>query len=374
MTLLQPQLPDRFKSMSDEDVHALITDHKAKLGERCVILGHHYQRDEVIRHADYTGDSLKLARVARDLGETPYIVFCGVHFMAETADILTSPSQEVSLPDLQAGCDMADMAETWDVEAAWDEAMTALGTTEPGTGNCQKIVPVTYINSKASLKAFVGDHGGTICTSGNARAVIEWALARGDHLFFFPDQHLGRNICKAMGFDPEKDMLLWDPKKPLGGHTREKIRDTRIWLWQGHCPVHALFTLHQIKKIRLESPETRIIVHPECAMEVVDASDMSGSTEQIIRAIESSPSGSRWAVGTEKHLVERLAADNRDKVITSLNPYTCLCGTMNRISARHLAWVLDDLVQGKPMRNRITVDEKTALASRVALDRMFTLN
>ncbi|NDE16107.1 quinolinate synthase NadA [bacterium] len=374
MSLLQPQLPDRLKSMSDEDVHALIAASKAKLGDRCVILGHHYQRDEVIRHADHTGDSLKLARIARELERTPYIVFCGVHFMAETADILTSPAQEVSLPDLQAGCDMADMAETWDVEAAWDEAMAALATKERDAGKENRIVPVTYINSKASLKAFVGNHGGTICTSGNARAVIEWALARGEHLFFFPDQHLGRNICKAMGFDPETDMILWDPKKPLGGHTTEKIRAARIWLWQGHCPVHALFTLHQIKKIRAESPETRIIVHPECAMEVVDAADLSGSTEQIIRAIESSPEGSRWAVGTEKHLVERLAASHPDKVITSLNPYTCLCGTMNRISARHLAWVLDDLVQGRPMRNRITVDEKTAAASRVALDRMFTLN
>lgn len=368
MTQLQPPLPEHFKSMPDEAVHALISESRQKLGDRCVILGHHYQRDEVIRHADHTGDSLKLARIARDLADTPYIVFCGVHFMAETADILTSSGQEVSLPDLQAGCDMADMAETWDVEAAWQEAVAVVGS---GEG---KIIPVTYINSKASLKAFVGDHGGTICTSGNARAVIDWALARGEHLFFFPDQHLGRNICKSMGFDPEKDMLLWDPKKPLGGHSPEKIRDTRIWLWQGHCPVHALFTLHQIKKIRAESPETKIIVHPECAMEVVDASDMSGSTEQIIRAIESSPAGSKWAVGTEKHLVERLADNHPDKVITSLNPYTCLCGTMNRISARHLAWVLDDLVQGKPMRNRITVDEKTAAASRVALDRMFNLN
>jgi quinolinate synthase len=234
--------------------------------------------------------------------------------------------------------------------------------------------PVTYINSKASLKAFVGDHGGTICTSGNARQVIDWALSQSEHLFFFPDQHLGRNICKAMGFDPEKDMLLWNPQKPLGGHSPEKIRSTRIWLWQGHCPVHALFSVHQIKKLRSEKPHAKVIVHPECAMEVVDLADLSGSTEQIIKAIEASPAGSSWAVGTEKHLVERLAAQHPDKEIVSLNPFTCLCGTMNRISSRHLAWVLDDLVQGKPLRNRITVDQATAAASMRALDRMFQLN
>lgn len=364
MTILQPALPDRFQSMSDDDVHNLIEESKRKLGDRCVILGHHYQRDEVIRHADFTGDSLKLARIARDLTETPYIVFCGVHFMAETADILTAQHQQISLPDLQAGCEMADMAETWDVEASWAEALAA------GAG---KIIPVTYINSKASLKGFVGDHGGTICTSGNAREVIDWALSQGEHLFFFPDQHLGRNVCKAMGFDTEKDMLLWDPKKPLGGHSAEKIRATRIWLWKGHCPVHALFTLHQIQRLRSEKAGIKIIVHPECAMEVVDAADMSGSTEQIIQAISTAAAGSIWSVGTEKHLVERLAANNPDKDITSLNPYTCLCGTMNRITSRHLAWVLDDLVEGKPLRNPISVDQKTAASSRTALDRMFNI-
>jgi quinolinate synthase len=365
MSLVQPQLPPHLRDMPDEQVHALISKSKAILGDRCVILGHHYQRDEVIRHADFTGDSLKLARIARDMKDAPYIIFCGVHFMAETADILTASHQQVSLPDLQAGCDMADMAETWDVEAAWGEAVAA------GAG---KIIPVTYINSKASLKAFVGRHGGTICTSGNARTVIEWALEEGQHLFFFPDQHLGRNICKSIGLDPERDMLLWDPKKPLGGHTPEKIRAARIWLWQGHCPVHALFTLHQIKKLRHDKPDVKIIVHPECAMEVVDASDMSGSTEQIIKAIETAPAGTTWAVGTEKHLVERLAANNPDKKILSLNPYTCLCGTMNRISARHLAWVLEDLVAGRPLRNQITVDEQTADESREALNRMFNLH
>lgn len=366
MTQLQPGLPEHLTTISDDEVHRLIADHRRTLGRSCVILGHHYQRDEVIRHADYTGDSLKLAKIARDLPGTPYIVFCGVHFMAETADILTSPQQQVSLPDLQAGCDMADMAETWDVEAAWNEASEAIEATEA-------IIPVTYINSKASLKAFVGEKRGTVCTSGNARRVVEWALERGKHLFFFPDQHLGRNICKALGFDPENDMLLWDPMKPRGGHSAETLRSKRIWLWKGHCPVHALFTIHQIKKIRSEQPETKIIVHPECAMEIVDAADQSGSTEQIIKAIAEAPAGSAWAVGTEKHLVERLAKQFPEQTITSLNPFTCLCGTMNRISARHLAWVLEDLVAGKPMRNQITVDGAIAEPSRLALDRMFAL-
>lgn len=363
----QEELPDYLKSMSDDAVHGLIQNRRQTLGDSCTILGHHYQRDEVIKHADHTGDSLKLAKIARDLKHTPYIVFCGVHFMAETADILTAANQQVSLPDLQAGCDMADMAETWDVEAAWDEAAEAV------TAGAESIVPVTYINSKASLKAFVGDKGGTICTSGNAKQVVQWALDKGQHLFFFPDQHLGRNICKALGFDPEKDMLLWDPTQPRGGHSAETLRSKRIWLWKGHCPVHALFTLRQIKTLRAERPETQIIVHPECAMEVVDAADESGSTEQIISAIANAPAGSSWAVGTEKHLVERLAAMFPDQSIVSLNPFTCLCGTMNRISARHLAWVLDDLVAGKPLRNQITVDQETSSRSRLALERMFAL-
>ena len=363
--MLQEPLPQKIESLSDDAVHELITSARRKLGDSVVILGHHYQRDEVIRHADFTGDSLKLARCGRDARTARHIIFCGVHFMAETADILAAEGQSVSLPDLQAGCDMADMAETADVRQAWKDAEAA---------GLSGIVPVTYINSKASLKAFVGDHGGAICTSGNARQVVTWALEQGKHLFFFPDQHLGRNICKQLGLDPAKDMLMWDPEKFLGGNTPEALKTARVWLWKGHCPVHALFGVHHIERLRKESPETKILVHPECAMEIVDRADLSGSTEFIIKTVKASPAGSSWAIGTEKHLVERLAAENPDKKIVSLNPYTCLCGTMNRISARNLAWVLDDLANGLPLRNPIKVPENIAKSATIALERMFALS
>jgi len=363
--MIQEPLPEWLESMSDDDVTQLIIESKNKLRDSVVILGHHYQRDEVIRHADFTGDSLKLAKLGRDARKAKNIIFCGVHFMAETADILAAEGQEVSLPDLQAGCDMADMAETVDVKDAWRDA------TEVGLDG---IVPVTYINSKAALKAFVGDHGGAICTSGNAKQVVSWALERGKHLFFFPDQHLGRNICKQLGLDPTTDMVMWDPTRHLGGNSIEDLRRARVWLWKGHCPVHALFGVHHIERLRKESPETKIIVHPECAMEIVDKSDMTGSTEFIIKTIAAAPAGSSWAVGTEKHLVERLAAEHPDKKIVSLNPYTCLCGTMNRISARNLAWVLDDLVKDRPLRNRISVPAPIAKAATIALERMFALS
>ena len=365
MSLFQPPIPEFLVNMPDTDVHALVRAHKETLGPQTVVLGHHYQRDEVIEHADFTGDSLKLARHGQESREAKNIIFCGVHFMAETTDILARPGQEVSLPDLNAGCDMADMAETRDVRDAWKDAEEA---------GCRNIVPVTYINSKASLKAFVGEKGGTICTSSNAAKIVTWALEHGSHLFFFPDQHLGRNICKKLGLDPQRDMLLWDPKLPMGGHDAETLKSRRIWLWKGHCPVHALFTVQQIKKLRAESPQTRIIVHPECAMEIVDHSDDSGSTEYIIKAVASGPSGSSWAVGTEKHLVERLAKQFPDKNISSLNPFTCLCATMNKISVRHLAWVLDDLVKGLPLRNRISVSDSIKSHAVVALDRMLQLS
>jgi quinolinate synthase len=259
---------------------------------------------------------------------------------------------------------MADMAETRDVADSWLEATKA---------GAKDIIPVTYINSSAALKAFVGRNGGVICTSSNAKSVITWALEKGKHIFFFPDQHLGRNIAKGLGFDPVKDMLLWDPKKPLGGHSAETILSKKIWLWKGHCPVHALFTVHQVKKIRETSPETKILVHPECAMEIVDISDLSGSTDFIIKTVEASAPGSKWAIGTEKHLVERLAAQHKDKTITSLNPFTCLCGTMNRISLRNLAWVLDGLVKGEHY-NQIRVAPDVAKDSMSALNRMFELS
>jgi len=357
----QEPLPEKFSKMSDEDIHSSIIAAKKTLGPTCVILGHHYQRDEVIRHADFTGDSLKLARLGREQTKARHVVFCGVHFMAETSFMLASPGQQVSLPDMEAGCDMADMADATDVKSVWDDVAKLEIT---------NIVPITYINSSAALKAHVGEHGGAICTSSNAKKVVTWALERGKHVFFFPDQHLGRNVAKGLGLDPVQDMLLWNPAKHLGGRSEQELRSARIWLWRGHCPVHALFTVKQIDSLRREDPSVKVIVHPECAMEVVDRSDLSGSTEFIINTVAASPAGSSWAIGTEKNLVERIAAQHPDKKIVSVNPFTCLCGTMNRISARHLAWVLDDLVVGKPLRNPITVPADIAAKALKALDIM----
>lgn len=360
----QQLLPDDILSLNDSQAHALVRRCKQVLGSSTIVLGHHYQRDDVIEHADATGDSLKLAKIARDC-DAKNIIFCGVHFMAETADILTSGSRFVCLPDLGAGCDMADMADVRDVTDAWNQATQA---------GVRDIIPVTYINSSAAIKAFVGRHGGIICTSSNAKAVLTWALERGRHVFFFPDQHLGRNIAKNLGLSPSADMLLWDPMKPLGGNTAEIIKSKKIWLWKGHCPVHALFTVQQVKKIRTEHPDTKIIVHPECAMEIVDISDLSGSTDFIIKTIASSPAGSRWAVGTEKHLVERLAKQYPDKIISSLNPFTCLCSTMNRISLHSLAWALDNLAHKGRKENQITVQPDIAAAAKLALHRMFEVS
>jgi quinolinate synthase len=359
------KLPKSIEDISSEEAHALIRDVKARLKQDVIVLGHHYQRDDVISHADFTGDSLKLARFAQENSQHKYIVFCGVHFMAESADILTGGKCEVSLPDMGAGCDMADMAESKDVELAWEDAI------EHTDG---RIIPITYINSSAALKAIVGKNGGAICTSSNAKKVVSWALSQGKHVFFFPDQHLGRNIAKGLGFDPQADMLLWNPKEFLGGNSAKVIQDKKIWLWQGHCPVHALFTVHQIKKIRAASPETTILVHPECAMDVVDASDLNGSTDFIIKTIAAAPSGSSWAVGTEKNLVDRLAKMHPDKKIQSLNQFSCLCGTMNRISLHHLAWVMKEIGEGRSLPNRIQVPTSIAKDAVLALDRMLSLS
>lgn len=360
------EVPSYIASLSDDEAHALVFKAKKTLGDKVLILGHHYQRDEVIDHADFTGDSLRLAKLAKEHAKTAeYIIFCGVHFMAEAADMLTEGKCKVCLPDMAAGCEMADMADIADVELAWADAESA---------GADKIIPVTYINSSAALKAFVGRNGGVICTSSNAKQVVTWALEHGKHVFFFPDQHLGRNISKALGLDVNTDMLLWNPKKHLGGNTPDEIKSKKIWLWEGHCPVHALFSVHQIKKIRETEPDTKIIVHPECAMEIVDKADLSGSTDFIIKTIAAAPPGSSWSVGTEKHLVERLARQYPDKKITSLNPFTCLCGTMNRISLHHLAWVMDSIVQGKEMPNRIQVDADTRRDAMKALERMLELS
>jgi quinolinate synthase len=364
--LAPTELPPLFAQMAPTDAHDFIRGVKAKMKQDLLILGHHYQRHEVIEHADATGDSLKLAKIAAT-SHQKHIVFCGVHFMAESADILTDGKRDVCLPDLGAGCDMADMAELRDVKVAWQEAVQA---------GAKKIIPVTYINSSAALKAFVGEHGGIICTSSNAKKVLEWAIQKegADHVFFFPDQHLGRNIAKGMGYKVDGDMILWDPKEPWGGHDSKDLKNAKIWLWKGHCPVHALFTVHQIKKIRAESPETKILVHPECSMEIVDLSDLNGSTDFIIKTIEAAPSGSRWAVGTEKNLVDRLAMRFPEKHITSLNPYSCLCGTMNRISLQHLAWSLDGLVNHGKLPNIIRVPEAMSHSAKLALDRMMAVS
>lgn len=363
--MFQEELPQYLAEMSDTEVDKLVVRLHNELASQCVILGHHYQKDEVIKHADYTGDSLKLAKAAASLKDTPYIVFCGVHFMAETADILTSDKQYVSLPDLNAGCDMADMAKAADVKTAWKDA-ESIGV--------KNIIPVTYVNSSAAVKALVGEHDGIVCTSGNAEKIVTWALSQTEHIFFFPDQHLGRNTAKRLGLDPVKDMLVWDPTKRLGGNSEEKIKSARIWLWKGHCPVHEEFTVEQVKSIRKSDPKMKIIVHPECFMEVCDLSDAIGSTEKIIETIDRSPKGSSWAIGTEKNLVDRLIKKYPDKKLICLNRYSCVCSTMNRISAKHLAWVLDDLKNDKGLRNIIKVDPTEAVLARRALVRMMELS
>ncbi len=361
---IQPQLPDDIENASPEEILQRITAAKKQLSSDVVILGHHYQRDDVIVHADFTGDSLKLAKIAQEV-TAKYIIFCGVHFMAETADMLISDEQKVSLPDLRAGCDMADMADADDVARGFED-LDRIGI--------KNILPITYINSSAALKAIVGERGGVICTSSNAKKIIAWAVSQNKHVFFFPDQHLGRNIAKSFGMDPVKDMCLWEPEESLGGHSEDILKQKKIWLWKGHCPVHALFSVHQIKKIRAESPDTHIIVHPECAMEVVDLADSFGSTDFIIQTVTKAAPGTKWAVGTEKNLVERLAAQNPDKSIVSLNSFTCVCGTMNRISAKNLLWILEGLSKQNIFHNTIKVEPKIKIQALSALKRMLEMS
>ncbi|HXH60882.1 MAG TPA: quinolinate synthase NadA, partial [Fimbriimonadaceae bacterium] len=296
--MYQSPLPDTYAGISDAEASQRIQEAKRKLGKRLVVLGHHYQRDEIIRHADFTGDSYKLAKNAASTPEAEFIVFCGVHFMAESADILTPPEQKVILPNLAAGCSMADMANHFQVKSCWKQ----LGEVT----DVSQIVPVTYINSAANLKAFVGEHGGTVCTSTNAPQALDWALKRGWKVLFFPDQHLGRNTGVKMGFDPETDMVLWDPFKPLGGNTPEQIQKATFILWKGHCSVHKRFTIEQVEKARSDYPGINVLVHPECTLDVAMGADYMGSTEYIIHMIEAAEPGSKWAVGTEINLVSRL--------------------------------------------------------------------
>ncbi len=337
---------------------------RAQLADRAFVLGHHYQRDEVIQFADVTGDSFKLAREAAAMPGAEFVVFCGVHFMAESADILTGPSQRVILPDLAAGCSMADMASYDQVEECW-EALEDLGLAE-------SVVPVTYMNSSADIKAFTGRHGGTVCTSSNARRALDWALAKGSKVLFLPDQHLGRNTAVLeLGLSLE-DCVVWNPWKPLGGLDAQALSKATMILWRGHCSVHGRFTAQNVAEVRAAIPDATVLVHPECPHEVVTMADRVGSTEKIISVIEQAPAGSAWAIGTELNLVQRLAKAHPDKTIVFLDKTVCYCSTMNRIDLPHLVWALESLAAGQVV-NQITVDEQTAAQARTALDQMLAL-
>ena len=364
-------LPERYLSLSDDELDRRIAAAKATLGRRLVILGHHYQRDEVIKFADYTGDSYKLARQVSQHPDAEFIVFCGVHFMAESADVLSAPYQQVILPDLAAGCSMADMAEPEQLEMCWSD-LEQMGILDSATRRQSSVVPVTYINSAAAIKAFCGERDGVVCTSSNAAATLRWAWERGERILFLPDQHLGRNTAYKMGV-PLDEMVVWDPNEIWGGLDPDAVRQARIILWKGHCSVHTRFTVRQIENLRARHPGLRVIVHPEVPWEVVQAADDSGSTEYIINTIAKSPVGSTWAVGTEIHLVNRLANQmHPDRTVLSLDQFGCLCSTMFRVSPNHLLWILEGLVDGE-VRNRIVVPDERKYWTKVALDRMLTI-
>ena len=337
---------------------------KEALGDRVFVLGHHYQRDEVIAFADVTGDSFKLAQQAAARPEAEFIVFAGVHFMAESADILTSPSQKVLLPDLAAGCSMADMATFDQVEQCWEDLQAA--------GVADVTVPVSYMNSSAAIKAFTGEHGGTICTSSNAQRALTWAFERGSKVLFLPDQHLGRNTAvREMGLSLD-DCVVYDPRRPGGGLTEQQLRDAPMVLWKGHCSVHGRFTAESVRDVRERVPGVTVLVHPECRHEVVEAADLVGSTEMIIQTLEAAPAGSAWAIGTELNLVRRLAQEHPDKTVVFLDRAVCFCSTMNRIDLPHLVWTLESLVESRVV-NQISVEPRTAQRARAALDRMLAL-
>ncbi|GGH78451.1 quinolinate synthase [Pullulanibacillus pueri] len=354
----QSRLPEKYRTMPTEVMEERVREIKADFGERLFIPGHHYQKDEVIQFADATGDSLQLAQVAAKNKAAKFIVFCGVHFMAETADILTPDEQTVVLPDRRAGCSMADMADIHQTERAWDVFQEAFGNT---------ILPLTYVNSTAAIKAFCGEHGGATVTSSNAKAMLQWAFTQKERILFLPDQHLGRNTAVELGISLE-EMVVWDPIKHAfeGEADPEKVK---VILWKGHCSVHEKFTVANIEYLRKKDPEYHIIVHPECSYEVVQAADHAGSTKSIIETLEAAPKGSKWAVGTEMNLVNRLQKTMTDKEIISLNPMMCPCLTMNRIDLPHLVWSLEQLVVGEPT-NIIKVDEHTANLALLALERM----
>ncbi len=402
MIRLQRPLPDRYTAASPEQLAEWIGAAKATLGSRLLVLGHHYQRDDVVRWADARGDSFALSRIAAERSDAEYVVFCGVHFMAESADVLTGPHQRVLLPDLNAGCSMADMADIDQVEEAWEELAAVT--------DVERVLPITYVNSSAALKAFVGRHGGAVCTSSNARAVLSWALgprlpavpesvaggtgaggslgslgsgeSRGsvtggagapaaDKVLFVPDQHLGRNTAFQLGFGTG-DMAVWDPHLRLGGLTDVAVKSATLLLWKGHCSVHQRFRPEHVAAFRAEHPGGIVIVHPECSHEVVESADQVGSTDAIIRAVRAAPAGSVLGIGTEIHLVRRLADEAQEKTVVCLDPLVCPCSTMSRIDPMHLAWVLEGIVEGD-VRNQITVDADTARWARVALERMLAI-
>jgi quinolinate synthase len=361
----QTDIPAEYRGLDVDTLTERIRAARQALGERAVILGHHYQREDIIQFADVRGDSFKLAQWAAAQRQAELIVFCGVHFMAESADILSSPEQKVILPNLAAGCSMADMANPDDVRRAWDVLQRE---------GIDGVVPITYVNSAAALKAFCGRNGGIVCTSSNATAVMQWAFERGKRVFFFPDQHLGRNTGVAMGI-PEAEMALWDydwPFDDLGGNRIEQLINSRVILWQGHCSVHARFNVEQIREARLQYPDARVVVHPECTLDVVRAANCAGSTEFIMRAVSDSPAGSVWAIGTETNLVQRLAHENPDKTVFCLDPIICPCATMYRVHPAYLCWSLEELAGGRVV-NQIKVDTETARWARVALERMLNV-
>ncbi|MCI0830693.1 MAG: quinolinate synthase NadA [Chloroflexi bacterium] len=357
------RIPPEYLHYTAEELDQRIGEARGKLGTSVTILGHHYQREEVIKYADFQGDSFLLSREAANRPDADYIIFCGVHFMAETACILAAPHQKVILPNITAGCSMADMAPMDDVEDAWADLQEVLG---PGG-----IVPVTYMNSIAGIKALCGRNGGAVCTSSNARAVLEWAFTQGERVLFMPDQHLGRNMALELGVSLD-EMVIWNPFRQLGGNTPEQLRGAKMVLWQGHCAVHTRFTVGQIEAARALHPDINVVVHPECPMETVQAADMVGSTEYIREKVNSAPPGSKWAIGTEVSLVNRLAINNPDKTVFCLDPVTCPCSTMYRIHPAYVLWMLDGLLEGK-VNNEITVPEDIKRESLIALERMLSL-
>ncbi|OUT61618.1 MAG: quinolinate synthetase [Rhodopirellula sp. TMED11] len=363
-----------YKTLSNEELIAKITKVREDLGDSLLILGHHYQQDQVVEHTDLRGDSYQLSEMAASSETCRTIVFCGVHFMAETADILANRPErlasrdgdrvQVILPDMAAGCSMADMAAIAQVEAAWQDMSEVIDT--------ERVIPVTYINSAASLKAFCGRNGGIVCTSSNAKAVLQWAFERGDRVFFFPDQHLGRNTALTMSIT-EEQMPVWDPYElEMGGNTDQAIEDSRVILWKGHCSVHQMFRPTHVEQFRKDHPGIKILVHPECPRDVNDLADVSGSTGKIIETVRNSPAGTKWAIGTELHLVNRLKAEHPEQEIHFLSPVVCMCATMYRIDLPHLAWSLENLAAGTPV-NTIQVSDDTTKWSLVALERMLAI-